>query len=71
MGIIKANEARALNVTRRRRPCTIAVVAFVLLSTKHLLPDAYQGARKLMRKYSGPYRVTDSINDIKFRLDIP
>jgi len=67
----KANEARALFANRRRRPCTIAVGDSVLLSTTHLLPDAYQGARKLMPKYSGPYRVTERINDIKFRLDLP
>jgi len=70
-GITKANEARALYDNRRRRPCTIAVGEFVLLSTKHLLQNACQGARKLMPKYSGPYRVTESINDITFRLDLP
>jgi len=70
-GITEANEARAFYANRRRRPCTIAVGDFVVLSTKHLLPDAYQGARKLMPKYSGPYRVTESIKDITFCLDLP
>jgi len=70
-GIIKASEARAIYANRRRRPCTIAVGDFVMLSTKHLLQDAYQGARKLMPKHSGPYHVTASTSDITFRLDLP
>jgi len=70
-GTYKANEARALYGNRRRRPCTIAVGDFFLLSTEHLLLDAYQGARKLMPKYAGAYRVTESINEITFCLDLP
>jgi len=35
------------------------------------MPDAYQGVKKLMPKYSGPYRVTESINGFTFRLDLP
>jgi len=56
---------------RRHRPCTIADGDFVLLSTKYLRPDAYQAAWKLIPKYSGPYLVAESINDITFRLDLP
>lgn len=69
--IKSANEARSAYANRHRRPCKIAVDDLVLLSTKHLMPDAFQGARKLMPKYSGPYRVTESINDVTFRLDLP
>ncbi|KAK1867157.1 hypothetical protein I4F81_009666 [Pyropia yezoensis] len=69
--IKSANETRAAYANRHRRPCTIAVGDHVLLSTKNLLPDAFQGARKLMPKYSGPYKVTESINDVTFRLDLP
>ena len=69
--IQRANASRAKYANRHRRPCTIAVGDLVLLSTKHLMPDAYQGARKLMPKFSGPYRVTDAINDVTFRLDLP
>jgi len=70
-GVTKANKERALYANRRRRPCTIAVGDFTLLSTKHMLADAYQGARKVMPKYSGPYCVTERMNDITFRLDPP
>lgn len=34
------------------------------------MPDAFQGAGKLMPKSSGPHRVTDGINDVRLRLDI-
>lgn len=37
---------------------------------KHLMPDAFEGACKLMPKHSGPFRVTESINDVTFRPDL-
>ena len=69
--IKRANTSRSDYANRRRRPCAIAVGDMVLLSTKHLMPESFQGARKLMPKFSGPYRVTEAINDVTFRLDLP
>lgn len=69
--IIRANAAREAYVNQHRRPCRIAVGDFVMLSTKHLMPESFQGARKLMPKFSGPYRVTEAINDVTFRLALP
>ena len=43
----------------------------MLLSNKKFMSEAYQGSRKLMPKYSSPYRVTESINGVTFRLDLP
>lgn len=65
-----ANEKRSEIANRHRRPCNIAVNALVLLSTKNFMPDSFQGAPKLMPKYSGPHRVTESISEVTFRLDL-
>lgn len=69
--ISKANATSARYANCRRCPCHIAVGDFVLLSTKHLIPDAYQGARKLMPKFSRPYCATEAIRDVTFRLGLP
>ena len=43
----------------------------MLFRTTNLMPDANEGAKKLMPTYSGPYRMTQSINGFPFRLDLP
>jgi len=45
-GITTANDARAHYANRRRHPCSIVVGDLVHLSTKNLMPDAYQGAKE-------------------------
>jgi len=35
------------------------------------MPESFQGARKLMPKFSGPYRITEAVNPVTFRLDLP
>lgn len=42
-----------------------------MLSTKNLLPESFQGARKLRPKYSGPYKVIEAGTPFTFRLDHP
>jgi len=37
----------------------------------NLMPESFQGARKLMPKFSGPYRITEAVNPVTFRLDLP
>ena len=41
-----------------------------MLSTKNLMPESFQEARKLMPKFSGPYRITKTVNPFVFRLDL-
>ncbi len=43
----------------------------VLLSTKHLLPEGLTGARKLMPKFCGPFKVIRVITPVTFALDLP
>ena len=69
--IFKANEYMARYANKKRRPCTLRPGDQVLLSTKNLIPEGFTGARKLMPKYCGPFRILESINDVTFRLDLP
>ena len=69
--IRQANAYRAAYANRSRRTCDLKVGDYVLLSTKNLMPESYQGARKLMPKYSGPYRITEAVTPVTFRLDLP
>lgn len=54
-----------------RLDCTIAAGDLFMLSTKNLIPESYQGARKLTLKYSGPNKVIEAITPVTFRLDLP
>ena len=69
--IIRANEATTLQANRHRRPCSFQLGDLVLLSTRHLSSDTYTGARKLMPKFCGPFAISECINNVTFRLDLP
>lgn len=69
--IRKANAYRAQYVNKSRRDCHLSVGDLVMLSTKNLMPESFQGARKLMPKYSGPYKITEVVTPVTFRLDLP
>lgn len=69
--IRKANVYRAEYANKSRRDCHISVGDLVMLSTKNLMPESYQGARKLMPKYSGPYKVIEAVTPVTFRLNLP
>ena len=69
--IIKTNESQARYANKKRRPCTFQVGTQVYLSTKNLIPEGFEGARKLMPKFCGPFKIQQAINDVTFRLDLP
>ena len=69
--IVRTNENLARYANKKRRPCAFQVGDQVLLSTKHLIPEGFSGARKLMPKYCGPFRIQRCISDVMFRLDLP
>lgn len=69
--IRKANAYRAQYVNKSRRDFHLSVGDLVMLSTKNLMPESFQGARKLMPKYSGPYKITEVVTPVTFRLDLP
>ena len=61
----------AVQANKKRRACDIKIGAFVLLSTKHLLPEGITGARKFLPKFCGPFRVARAITPVTFALDLP
>jgi hypothetical protein len=69
--IIRANEATAFQANRHRRPCYFQIGDLVLLSTRYLSSYTYTGSRKLMPNFCGPFAISEYINNVKFRLDIP
>ena len=69
--IFKANETMARYANKKRRPHTFVVGDQVYLSTKNLVPEGFTGARKLMPKFCGPFKILRAINDVTFRLDLP
>jgi hypothetical protein len=56
---------------RSRREHLFSVNDLVLLSTANLSLDTYSGARKLMPKYCGPFKIVKIINDVTMKLDLP
>lgn len=69
--IYRANESMARYANKKRRPCTFQPGDFVHLSMKHFVPEGFTGAKKLMPKFCGPFKITEAINDVTFRLDLP
>lgn len=68
--IKSANNKSSEFANRRRRTYAITVSDLVLLSTRDLVPEACQGARRLMPKFSGRCRDMAPINDITIRLEL-
>lgn len=58
-------------MNKSRKNCTLKVGDYVLLSTKNLMSESFQGAQKLMPKYSCPYRIQKALTPVTFRLDLP
>lgn len=69
--VMKSNDKMAAYANQHRRPCHLSEGDLVLLSTKHFLPEAYTGARKLMPKYFGPFPIKKAISGVTFQLDLP
>ena len=68
--IRKSNEAMATYANRKRTPMTFQKDDQVLLSTKNLSLEDGSGNRKLHPKFCGPFRVTEKINDVTYRLNL-
>ncbi len=71
VAIHRANESMARYANKKRRPCHFRPGDFVHLSMKHFVPEGFSGAKKLMPKFCGPFKITEAINDVTFRLDLP
>lgn len=69
--IANAQESMQKYANRSRTPCSMNVGDLVLLSTRNLTLDAYSGAHKLMPRCCGPFKITEKINDVSFRLELP
>ena len=66
--IKKRNEYMAEYANRKRSPHQLKVGDLAFLSTKNL---KFEGNKKLNPKFVGPYKITEAINDVTFRLDLP
>ena len=69
--IARANENMARYANKKRRPCHFRPGDFVHLSMKNFVPEGFTGAKKLMPKFCGPFKITEAVNDVTFRLDLP
>ena len=68
--ILNSNEYSPSYVNKKRRPCTLKLGDFVLLSTKNLNLDISANRNKLNIKYCGPFRMIEKINPVTFRLEL-
>ena len=59
----------AKHANQRCRPADIVVGGFAWLSTEHL-KLAPGLSRKLAAKFVGPFRVTDAVGAVSFRLEL-
>ena len=66
--IRKSNEYAATYANKKRTPCTMKLNDLVMLSTKNLNLDNASSRNKLNPKYCGPFRITEQINPVTFRL---
>ena len=55
---------------KQRRDVTFEVGQRVLLSTKHMRLKS-SGSRKLLPRFVGPFIISERINPVAFRLDLP
>lgn len=69
--ISKANEQMAKQANKKRTQVPFKIHDKVLLSTTNLSLDDGSGTRKLHPKYCGPFQITEKINDVTFRLELP
>ena len=60
----------AKHANRRRRSADIVVGGYAWLSTEHL-KLALGLLPKLAAKFVGPFRVTDAVGAVSFRLELP
>ena len=68
--IQKSNNYSANYFNKKRIPCEFKVGDWVLLSTKNLKLDSTINRNKLEMKFCGPFRITEAINKVTFRLDL-
>jgi len=69
--IKKANESMAKQANRKRLPTPFKVNDKVMLSTANLTLEDGSGTRKLHPKFCGPFEITEKINEVTFRLNLP
>ena len=68
----KAQERQSAYANQSRREVIFKVGDKVLLSSSHMrLPEAENASRKLQSRYHGPYRITEVISSVAYRLDLP
>ena len=67
-----AKERQARYANKHRRDVEFKVGDKVLLSSSHLrLPEAENARRKLQPRFHGPYRISEVISPVAYRLDLP
>ena len=68
--IKKSNGSTARYVNQKRRPSSFQVGDKVWLSTKNLALEDGARSRKLNPKYCGPFKITEDINGVTYRLNL-
>ena len=68
----KAQERQAHYANQHRREAEFKVGDRAWLATSHLrLPEAANAGRKLQPRFHGPYKITQVISPVAYRLDLP
>ena len=68
----QAQERQARYANQSRREVLFSVGDKVLLATSHLrLTEAEHASRKLQPRYHGPYKITEVVSSVAYRLDLP
>jgi hypothetical protein len=68
--LVKAQDRQKSYADTKRRPLSFTVGDKVLLSTKNLKLRS-SGSRKLLPRFIGPFTITQEINPVAFKLDLP
>lgn len=66
--ILIQNKKMAAYANKKRKDHTFKVADKVLLSTKNISLEDGSGSRKLHPKFCGPFKITEKINEVTFRL---